>query len=234
MTIAHRLLPAALAFALCCMASASAQESRLPDIGSSAGTVLSPAKQAEYGAMTLAQLRHEGYILDDPLLDGWLRDVGLRLAASSERPQQSFTFFMLRDRQINAELRRFRLRVPEWRVLGILRARQRLSLGEAAASVGLDYTTMSRTVDRLVKAGRILRVTDTADRRITRLALTAEGTRLFDQVWPIVSRLNDVACARLPEGAMPLLCHALSEMVRSLEDSWRERGDPKNATDPAG
>lgn len=102
MIIAHRLLPAALAFALCCMASATAQESRLPDIGSSAGSVLSPARQAEYGAMTLAQLRHEGYILDDPLLDGWLRDVGLRLAASSERPQQPFTFFMLRDRQINA------------------------------------------------------------------------------------------------------------------------------------
>ena len=101
MTIARRLLPAALAFALCCTA-AWAQESRLPDIGSSAGAVLSPARQAEYGAMTLAQLRHEGYILDDPLLDGWLRDVGQRLAASSDRPQQSFTFFMLRDRQINA------------------------------------------------------------------------------------------------------------------------------------
>ena len=97
----RRLRPAALAFALCC-ATAAAQESRLPDIGSSAGSVLSPARQAEYGAMTLAQLRHEGYILDDPLMDGWLRDVGLRLAASSDRPQQSFTFFMLRDRQINA------------------------------------------------------------------------------------------------------------------------------------
>jgi len=98
----RRLLPAALAFALCCVAAASAQESRLPDIGSSAGTVLSPAKQAEYGSMVLAQLRHEGYILDDPLLDGWLRDVGLRLGAASDRPQQAFTFFMLRDRQINA------------------------------------------------------------------------------------------------------------------------------------
>jgi DNA-binding MarR family transcriptional regulator len=139
-----------------------------------------------------------------------------------------------RDRQINAELRRIRLRVPEWRVLGILRARQRLSLGEAAAIVGLDYTTMSRTVDRLVKAGRILRVTDTADRRVTRLALTAEGKSVFDEAWPMVSRLNDVACARLPEGAMPLLCHALSEMVRSLEDSWHERGDAQSATDAAG
>ncbi|QIL21036.1 M48 family metalloprotease [Thermomonas sp. HDW16] len=97
----RRLRPAALAFALC-WATASAQETRLPDIGSSAGSVLSPAKQAEYGSMVLAQLRHEGYILDDPLLDGWLRDVGLRLAAASDRPQQSFTFFMLRDRQINA------------------------------------------------------------------------------------------------------------------------------------
>ena len=102
MIIAHRrLLPAALAFALAC-AGASAQDSRLPDIGSSAGTVLSPARQAEYGAMVLAQLRHEGYILDDPLLDGWLRDVGLRLGVASDRPQQGFTFFMLRDRQINA------------------------------------------------------------------------------------------------------------------------------------
>jgi predicted Zn-dependent protease len=98
----RRLRPAALAFALAVTGGAAAQDTRLPDIGSSAGAVLSPAKQAEYGAMVLAQLRHEGYILDDPLMDGWLRDVGLRLASSSDRPQQGFTFFMLRDRQINA------------------------------------------------------------------------------------------------------------------------------------
>jgi predicted Zn-dependent protease len=95
-----RLLPAALAFAL--SAAAGAQDNRLPDIGSSAGAVLSPAQQAEYGAMTLAQLRHEGYVLDDPLLDGWLRDVGQRLGGASDRPQQPLTLFLLRDRQINA------------------------------------------------------------------------------------------------------------------------------------
>ena len=99
----RRFLPTALAFGLAlAIGSATAQDSRLPDIGSSAGNVLSPAKQAEYGAMVLAQLRHEGYILEDPLLDGWLRDVGQRLSGSSDRPQQSFTFFLLRDRQINA------------------------------------------------------------------------------------------------------------------------------------
>jgi predicted Zn-dependent protease len=98
----RHLRPAALAFVLALAGGAAAQDARLPDIGSSAGAVLSPARQAEYGAMVLARLRHEGYILDDPLMDGWLRDVGLRLASSSDRPQQGFTFFMLRNRQINA------------------------------------------------------------------------------------------------------------------------------------
>ncbi len=93
LAIASLLLPAA---------GASPQDSRLPDIGSSAGSVLSPAQQAQYGAMTLSQLRNYGYTLDDPLLAGWLQALGDRLAASSDKPKEPFTFFMLRERQINA------------------------------------------------------------------------------------------------------------------------------------
>ncbi len=81
---------------------ASAQENRLPDIGSSAGSVLSPARQQEYGEMLLAQLRHYELVLEDPLIDGWLRTTGNRLVAASDQPRQSFTFFMMRDRSINA------------------------------------------------------------------------------------------------------------------------------------
>ena len=94
-------LLAALSLAIAAV-SAPAQESRLPDIGSSAGEVLNPAQQSEYGAMTLAQLRHYGYVLDDPLLEGWLQGLGHRLAASSDRPAQDFSFFLLKERQINA------------------------------------------------------------------------------------------------------------------------------------
>src|SRR5690554_1204262 len=81
---------------------AGAQDSRLPDIGSSAGTVLSPAQQQEYGQMLLAQLRHYELVLEDPLIDHWLRSVGNRLASASDQPRQSFTFFMMHDRSINA------------------------------------------------------------------------------------------------------------------------------------
>lgn len=98
-----RFTALAASLALCiAAATAPAQDTRLPDMGSSAGEVLSPARQAEYGGMMLSQLRHYDIVLDDPLIDGWLRSVGHRLAAVSDKPQQPFTFFMLRDRQINA------------------------------------------------------------------------------------------------------------------------------------
>lgn len=81
---------------------AAAQDTRLPDIGSSAGEVLSPSQQSAYGRMMLAELRNYGYVLDDPLIEHWLQTLGTRLGAASDRPQQTFTFFLLKDRQINA------------------------------------------------------------------------------------------------------------------------------------
>ena len=94
---------ATLAVALLLALPAAAQESsRLPDIGSSAAGVLSPAQQREYGAMTLSQLRNYGYTLEDPLLQSWLQGFARRLGPASDDPKQAYTLFMLRDRQINA------------------------------------------------------------------------------------------------------------------------------------
>ncbi|QDW67384.1 M48 family metalloprotease [Luteimonas granuli] len=97
-----RLLPATAALVLALAAAAAPAQTRLPDIGSSAGTLLGPAQQREYGQMLLAQLRHYDYVLDDPLIDAWLHALGSRLAAASDQPEQSFTFFMMKDRSLNA------------------------------------------------------------------------------------------------------------------------------------
>ena len=97
--------PSRLAIALLAAmiaAPAAGQEARLPDIGSSAADVLSPAKQSEYGAMTLAQLRAADYVLDDPLLEGWLETIGGRLSGGDPNLRERLTLFLLRERQINA------------------------------------------------------------------------------------------------------------------------------------
>ncbi|HDS1633506.1 TPA: M48 family metallopeptidase [Stenotrophomonas maltophilia] len=94
------LLTTAVTLALA-MPLARAQE-KLPDIGSSAGELLTPARQAEYGAMMLRELRNYGYLLDDPLVNDWLQTMGTRLGSNSDQPRQPYTFFVMKDRQINA------------------------------------------------------------------------------------------------------------------------------------
>ena len=85
------LIAAPLALSIALAGALHAQENRLPDIGSSAAGVLSPAQQDEYGAMTLSQLRNYGYTLEDPLLASWLQSVGERLGAASTRPALTAT-----------------------------------------------------------------------------------------------------------------------------------------------
>lgn len=106
MFLRHTVLASALALTLAggfAAPAATAQDGlRLPDIGSSAGELLTPARQAEYGSLMLRELRNYGYVLDDPLIDEWLNTMGRRLGANSDNPRQSFTFFMMKDRQINA------------------------------------------------------------------------------------------------------------------------------------
>ena len=94
------LLCAALSAAL--PLALAVEPSKLPDIGSSAGELLTPAQERAYGGMVLRQLRGYGLVLDDPLLDGYLQSLGYRLASRSDRPSQAFTFFLMGDRQINA------------------------------------------------------------------------------------------------------------------------------------
>lgn len=96
------LRTAFIALAATVAADVHAQGVRLPDIGSSAGTVLSPAEATSYGASMLHEMRSLSLIVDDPLLDEYINSLGYRLVAHSEKSDQSFTFFIVRDNAINA------------------------------------------------------------------------------------------------------------------------------------
>jgi len=79
-----------------------AGETPLPDIGSSAGTVASPEEQRQYGFYMLHELRNQNVVLEDELLNDYINTLGFRLVAYSQKPDQPFTFFLVRDSQINA------------------------------------------------------------------------------------------------------------------------------------
>lgn len=98
------LAPTALALALtlACTAPHAQDTNRLPEIGSSAAQLISPAQERAYARQMLGEYRRYGYLLEDPLLEEWLQGLGHRLAARSDRPDHPFRFFLIRSREINA------------------------------------------------------------------------------------------------------------------------------------
>ncbi len=122
-----------------------------------------------------------------------------------------------RDRQLAQELKGEGLRVPEWRALASLHAKKSLSMSELSDLASIDRSTLTRTMDRMQKSGWVTRLSDSDDMRVTRLALTASGQRLFARMWPIVERLNIAACAGLPESALGMLRWTLEHMRQNLD-----------------
>ena len=74
----------------------------LPDIGDSAGTVVSPAQEYEMGSTFLRQLRGAGKVVSDPELEDYIQGLGHRLSSLSEGFSGEFTFFIVDDPTINA------------------------------------------------------------------------------------------------------------------------------------
>ena len=122
-----------------------------------------------------------------------------------------------RDRELSQGLRDFGLRVPEWRALAALYARQKCTMSELADLATIDRTTLTRTVDRMQDAGWLERLADEDDMRVTRLALTASGRKTFERIWPEVQRLNDLALDGLSKSEIDSLRKILERMRANLE-----------------
>lgn len=95
-----------LASALICLVVAqngAVMASELPELGDASQDVLTPQMQRRIGEgfYNEIRLRDPSYI-DDPEIAGYVNRVGQRLVSASQNPTGRFTFFVLRDRQINA------------------------------------------------------------------------------------------------------------------------------------
>ena len=99
--LALRLLTALICATFTCTAGAQ-EDVRLPDLGSSANALISPQEAQDYGAAMLRQMRALDMVVDDPLLDDYVNDLGHRLSSSSDKPKDHFAFFIVKDSEINA------------------------------------------------------------------------------------------------------------------------------------
>lgn len=67
-----------------------------------------------------------------------------------------------------------------WMTIAVAaKAKAPLSQSELADTLGVEGATMVAMIDRLVKAGLVIREPSTSDRRVNHIALTEAGNRLY-------------------------------------------------------
>ena len=81
-------------------AAPTAQE--LPEIGTPADAVMTGSDEYKIGAMIVQGLRDSGQIVDDPEVNEYIQALGSRLASHAQEGTVKFTFFVVKDRGINA------------------------------------------------------------------------------------------------------------------------------------
>jgi DNA-binding MarR family transcriptional regulator len=84
--------------------------------------------------------------------------------------------------------REFGLSIPEWRVLAVLARYPNLSAIEVAERTAMDKVAVSRAVQSLTTARRVVRNYDKGDRRRSILRLSAAGRAVYTRVAPLALR----------------------------------------------
>jgi MarR family transcriptional regulator for hemolysin len=88
-----------------------------------------------------------------------------------------------------------------------------LSQSELADRLGVEGATMVTMIDRLVKAGLVLREPSTTDRRIKRVVLTEAGNRLFGKVRAEAAAFREELLAGVDIGQL----RAATELLERLQ-----------------
>ena len=74
----------------------------LPDMGASAGNLMTPAQERRLGRQFMRSVRASAKVVDDPLESEYIQDLGNRLVSHYPATGKQFTFFLVDDPQINA------------------------------------------------------------------------------------------------------------------------------------
>lgn len=90
------------------------------------------------------------------------------------------------------------------------------SLGELAVRLGVDSSTMSRTVNGLVDCGLVERSLDPADRRYVVLTLTTQGKKIYSEIETAIEQQVAKVWQAIPSNKREQVIESLQILVAAL------------------
>ena len=134
-----------------------------------------------------------------------------RIMAASRRMHVLFTH----DR--SHPLFRSPLTIPQLRILMLLELHGSSTGGALAEQTGVGLATMTGMIDRLVAQDLVARHEDPHDRRVRRIALTAEGRRTVADIMTAGADRQRAVLSRLSASELAVVAQACEIMLREAE-----------------
>lgn len=114
---------------------------------------------------------------------------------------------------VDRRLKHLGLSQASWMAIAfIAKESEALSQTRLAARVGVEDPTMVATIDRLVKAGYVVRTPSETDRRVKLVSLTEQGQQIYQSVWQEASAFR----LELLGGADPAVLRVVTEFLETL------------------
>lgn len=115
---------------------------------------------------------------------------------------------------VDRRLKSLGLSQASWLTIAVAaKAHSPLSQSELADQLAVEGATMVAMIDRLAKAGFLVREPSTTDRRVKHIIVTAAGYRLYDKVKAEAAAVRRELLAHLDSGSI----HATALILESLQ-----------------
>jgi DNA-binding MarR family transcriptional regulator len=121
---------------------------------------------------------------------------------------------------------RFKVSIPEWRVMAVLGLEPGLSAAQVAERTAMDKVAVSRAVSSLLKSRRLQRAFADADRRRSVLRLGEAGEEVYWRVIPFALQYEQKLLEDLSEAERSQLDSLLQKLLKKARSLGPVHVDP--------
>jgi MarR family transcriptional regulator for hemolysin len=119
---------------------------------------------------------------------------------------------------IDRRLKHLGLSQASWMAIAfIAKNKESMSQTRLASAVGVEDPTMVATIDRLVKAGYVVRTPSETDRRVKLVSLTGQGQEIYQSVWKEAASVRGELLSKADPAALRIATEFLETMLTDIE-----------------
>ncbi len=124
------------------------------------------------------------------------------------------------DLQISLE--REGITTTKMRALAVLSVMSPTTMSELALHAVTEQSTMSRTIDAMVRQGLVRRNTSTTDQRLREIRISEQGRELFGTIWPMMHMKHQRMFVGLDETQIQTFITCLHRILQNMEEDAAE------------